>query len=208
MYSDCCRSQDVFPKIFLGDHKSLQDIVYRHKFRHSFAVGLYDDEFTRTYYALYGTKFLSINYYRPRATAPQRDETEDEQKYDVQQSERPQRRVEPRRHINGLNENNQLRHNRQRLMMMKKQNASRHLISSQDLESQLKNVTKCTLNMEDINTTKSLSSETSVQCPSILRIAFVLQMVDENPQSIGVVVEKLKSHPHLSYTVTKLMDGM
>ena len=57
---------DVWPKIFFGDPKSLLDIVYKHKFRHSFAVGLNDKDFTQNYYALFNRKFISINYYRPR----------------------------------------------------------------------------------------------------------------------------------------------
>eukprot|EP01083_Nonionella_stella_P253520 872268_1 len=54
----------IWPLLFYGDSKFIRDTVYEHQLRHSFAFPLYDQQFTRNYYALFNRKFISINYYR------------------------------------------------------------------------------------------------------------------------------------------------
>ena len=57
---------DYWRRFFFNDATYLRDIAYHHKFRHSFALPLYDDTLTETYYCLHRVQFCSVNYYRPR----------------------------------------------------------------------------------------------------------------------------------------------
>ena len=54
----------LWPKLFCIGSK-VQKIIFKHKYRHSFNLPLYDNTFTSIYYGLHKKQFLSIDYYRP-----------------------------------------------------------------------------------------------------------------------------------------------
>eukprot|EP01084_Bolivina_argentea_P100206 179976_1 len=56
--------ESIWPKYFLMSEKDINKLIYNHKYRHQFGIGLYDKHFCTLYYAITHTRFLSTHYYR------------------------------------------------------------------------------------------------------------------------------------------------
>eukprot|EP01083_Nonionella_stella_P192529 711578_1 len=56
--------ETLWPKYFTISSDDINPLIYHHKYRHQFGVGLYDKAFCTLYYALTHRRFLSTHYYR------------------------------------------------------------------------------------------------------------------------------------------------
>eukprot|EP01083_Nonionella_stella_P081633 224991_1 len=56
--------ETVWPKYFVMERHETNKLIYAHKYRHQFGVGLYDRNFCTLYYAVTKRRFLSTHYYR------------------------------------------------------------------------------------------------------------------------------------------------
>eukprot|EP01083_Nonionella_stella_P109577 319677_1 len=56
--------ETVWPNYFEMTQQEINNLIYHHRYRHQFGIGLYDASFCTMYYAVTKTRFLSTHYYR------------------------------------------------------------------------------------------------------------------------------------------------
>eukprot|EP01083_Nonionella_stella_P290443 988262_1 len=56
--------ETVWPNYFEMTQQEINSLIYHHRYRHQFGIGLYDELFCTMYYAITKKRFLSTHYYR------------------------------------------------------------------------------------------------------------------------------------------------